>query len=49
MLTFWQAFRVKKPVLKVRKYKHSATHPWVLDLRAFGKATRQFEQNARGS
>jgi integrase len=32
---------MKKPVLKVRKYKHSATHPWVLDLRAFGK-TRQF-------
>jgi integrase len=41
MLTFWQAFRMKKPVLKVRKYRHSATHPWVLDLRAFGK-TRQF-------
>jgi integrase len=46
MLTFSQTFGMKKPVLKVRKY-HSrtgvlhSTHPWVLDLRAFG-GKRQF-------
>ena len=32
---------MKKPVLKVRKYRHSSTHPWVLDLRAYG-GKRQF-------
>jgi len=32
---------VKKPSLKVRPYQHSKTHPWVLDLRAYG-GKRQF-------
>jgi integrase len=32
---------VKRPSLKVRPYQHSETHPWVLDLRAFG-GKRQF-------
>jgi integrase len=29
--------RMKRPNLKVRKYKHSATHPFLLDLRPWGK------------
>src|SRR5215469_13127626 len=32
---------MKKPKLIVRPYQHSETHPWVLDLRAFG-GKRQF-------
>jgi integrase len=32
---------MRKPSLKVRPYRHSKTHPWVLDLRAFG-GKRQF-------
>ena len=32
---------MKKPSLKVRPYQHSKTHPWVLDLRAYG-GKRQF-------
>jgi integrase len=32
---------VRKPSLKVRPYRHSETHPWVLDLRPFG-GKRQF-------
>jgi hypothetical protein len=31
----------KKPKLIVRPYLHSETHPWVLDLRAYG-GERQF-------
>jgi integrase len=32
---------VRKPSIKVRPYRHSETHRWVLDLRAFG-GKRQF-------
>jgi integrase len=32
---------MRKPSVKVRPYRHSETHPWVLDLRAFG-GKRQF-------
>jgi integrase len=32
---------MKRPTLKVRPYRHSKTHPFVLDLRAFG-GKRQF-------
>jgi integrase len=32
---------MRRPSLKVRSYQHSETHPWVLDLRAFG-GKRQF-------
>jgi len=32
---------MKKPKIEVREYRHSTTHPWVLDLRAFG-GKRQF-------
>ena len=32
---------MRKPSIKVRPYRHSKTHPWVLDLRAFGRK-RQF-------
>jgi hypothetical protein len=37
---------MKKPVLKVRKYRHSATHPFLLDLRAFGKGRKFFRFRA---
>jgi|SRR5438477_3687319 len=37
---------MKKPVLKVRKYRHSATHPFLLDLRAFGKGRNFFTTRA---
>jgi len=37
---------MKKPVLKVRKYRHSATHPFLLDLRAFGKGRNFFTNRA---
>src|SRR4051794_17332802 len=37
---------MKKPVLKVRKYRHSATHPFSLDLRAFGKGRKFFKTRA---
>jgi integrase len=46
MLTFSQTFGMKKPVLKVRKYRHSATHPFLLDLRAFGKKRMFFKTRA---
>ncbi len=32
---------MKKPKIEVREYRHSTTHPWVLDLRALG-GKRQF-------
>jgi integrase len=34
---------MKKPVLKVRTYKHSSTHPFLLDLRAYGKKRMFFK------
>jgi len=38
---------MKKPILKVRKYKWSKTHPFVLDLRAFGKRRVYFKTRAQ--
>jgi integrase len=44
-LTFTAGFAIvsamRRPSLKVRPYRHKETHPWVLDLRAFG-GKRQF-------
>src|SRR6478672_9930171 len=37
---------MKKAVLKVRKYRHSATHPFLLDLRAYGKGRQFFKTRA---
>jgi integrase len=37
---------MKKPVLKVRKLGQSATHPFVLDLRAFGRGRKFFKTRA---
>jgi integrase len=37
---------MKKPVLKVRKYRHSTTHPFLLDLRAFGQGRKFFKTRA---
>ena len=37
---------MKRPNLKVRKYKHSATHPFLLDLRAYGKGRLFFKTRA---
>jgi integrase len=46
MLTVWHDFRMKKPVLNVRKYHHSATHKFLLDLRAFGKGRKFYKTRA---
>jgi len=37
---------MRKPVLKVRKYSHSATHPFLLDLRGFGQGRKFFRTRA---
>src|SRR5918996_3336606 len=37
---------MKKPTLAVRPYRHSKTHPWLLDLRAFGKGRKFFRTRA---
>jgi integrase len=42
-LTVWQAFRVKKPSLKVLPYRHHPKYKFVLDLRAFGKGRKFFK------
>jgi integrase len=34
---------MKRPTLKVRRYRHSKTHPFLLDLRAFGKGRKFFK------
>src|SRR6266403_467313 len=34
---------MKKPVLKVRPYRHSKAHKFILDLRAYGKGRKFFE------
>jgi integrase len=46
MLTVWYTLDMKKPVLKVRNYHHSATHKFLLDLRAFGKGRKFFKTRA---
>jgi integrase len=37
---------MKKPVLKVRPYKHSKQHKFILDLRAYGKGRMFFKHRA---
>jgi integrase len=37
---------MKKPTLAVRSYRHSKTHPWLLDLRAFGKGRKFYRTRA---
>jgi integrase len=37
---------MKRPTLKVRQYRHSATHPFLLDLRAFGQGRKFFKTRA---
>ena len=37
---------MKRPNLKVRRYKHSSTHPFLLDLRPFGKGRLFFKTRA---
>lgn len=40
---------MKKPTLKVRPYAHSKTHPWVLDLRAFGGKRQFYKTHAQAN
>jgi integrase len=37
---------MKRPTLQVREYKHSATHPYYLDLRGFGLGRKFFRTKA---
>jgi integrase len=37
---------MKRPQIKARKYPHSKTHPWQVDLRAFGKGRKFFKTEA---
>src|SRR5215469_3984974 len=37
---------MKRPNLKVRRYKHSKTHPFLLDLRPWGKGRVFFKTRA---
>lgn len=37
---------MKRPTLAVRRYRHSATHPYYLDLRAFGQGRKFFKTRA---
>jgi hypothetical protein len=37
---------MKRPTLKVRKYRHSETHPFLLDLRAYGKGRKFYRTRA---
>jgi integrase len=47
MLTVWNDFTMKKPVLVVRPYNHSDTHKFILDLRAYGKGRLFFKTRAQ--
>jgi integrase len=38
--------RMKKPILKVRPYRHSKNHKFILDLRGFGKGRMFFKTRA---
>src|SRR6202011_383775 len=40
---------MKRPNLKVRRYKHSSTHPFLLDLRPFGKGRMFFKTRAEAN
>ena len=47
MLTLWRASAtisdMKRPSLAVHRYRHSGTHPYYLDLRAFGQGRKFFK------
>jgi hypothetical protein len=47
MLTLWRASAticdMKRPTLAVRQYRHSSTHPYYLDLRAFKQGRKFFK------
>src|SRR5437868_6757404 len=47
MLTLWRASAticdMKRPTLIVRRYRHSSTHPYYLDLRAFKQGRKFFK------
>jgi len=50
VLTFSTSFAhnssVKRPTLRVLKYRHSKTHPWYLDLRPFNRGRKFFKTKA---
>src|SRR5438552_11183310 len=50
MLTLWRASAticdMKRPTLIVRRYRHSSTHPYYLDLRAFKQGRKFFKTKA---
>src|SRR2546423_14264299 len=50
MLTLWRASAticdMKRPTLTVRQYRHSSTHPYYLDLRAFNQGRKFFKTKA---
>jgi integrase len=37
---------MKRPTLRVQQYRHSKTHPFLVDLRAFGKGRKFFKTRA---
>jgi hypothetical protein len=37
---------MKRPSLAVRRYRHSSTHPYYLDLRAFNQGRKFFKTKA---
>src|SRR5215471_10435072 len=46
MLSVCDCFCMKKPVLKVKPYRHSKTHKFILDLRAYDKGRLFFKTKA---
>jgi hypothetical protein len=49
MLILWRASATicdRKRTLTVRQYRHSSTHPYYLDLRAFNQDRKFFETKA---
>jgi integrase len=43
---FWSKLDMRRPTLKVHKYKHSKTHKFYINLRAFGKGRKFFRTRA---
>jgi integrase len=43
---FWSNLDMRRPTLKVHKYKHSKTHKFYINLRAFGKGRKFFRTRA---
>src|SRR5215813_11993562 len=42
----WSNLDMRRPTLKVHKYKHSRTHKFYINLRAFGKGRKFFKTRA---